>query len=1263
MRILAIRGANLASLAAPFEIDLAAEPLAGSGLFAITGETGAGKSTILDALCLALYGEYPRVSEVRRENAPDPSGEAISIHDSRAILRRGAGGGYAEVDFVGQDGERYRVRWEANRARGRANGRLQSEHRALFRLDDNTAVAAGKTQVREAVEARTDLTFDQFRRTVLLAQGEFDAFLLAAESERAELLEKITGTEIYAAISIRVHEGTEVRRRTVEQLEQRRSDIGLLDDDARQRLLDEQSQLAEAVAQKAAERDRHNGQLDHFKRVVSARNDLADAEARATAARLAREAAADDYETLAEFDLVEPLRPLSVDLENARRTATEADSRLADLLVAREDTRTLDETAATQLSEATTADEAAEDIFKRFGPLWSEAEKLDADLATARTEFNDATEKSQQAETALRNQVDALTALDQTLGQTAKAHRITTAQLKGQADRVILADRLSDATALLEKRAILKRDGAAAACGAAEAGRTEARLKGEIADLSEKLSAERDRKDGFARDIAERRSHLAAIDESALLERETILQRVLEVLREATTACDRHIRAAADLVRGESELSAAVEEVSTASGQIVSAESEQLRDRTARAEITPLADLADEAVSPEAAHLRSVLAPDTPCPVCGSTDHPNLAHPSALNDMVATVRRRRQELDAALDSISLRLGAATRTLAAAEVRQSEAMRGIDTARSQALAAEGYYNEQRPLLSDLCRRAGLVASVPLAPNAQSASELAALTVTARAERVAAGTPLADARRLRMEIDGLQRDYDVLGMAIEAAIQTIEERRTGLHAAQLKAREHTVRGADIVERLGSIDREIAPFLAAADRTAEQFDADAEGVAARLIAVAEEYAVLRKQVGELELTLQRLAPDRAAAAASAEHARTQVTEAAARLNQRRSAVDEKSVARAKLFDGEATSRHRTRVNESRRVAREALATAREAKSAAAAAFLAAGARCEEAVSALEVATRRRASAGEAFNAACRSVARSLDHVSALIATDPTVRTALRARIQEIDRAVNDAGTAVLTRQNDLNRSLEEFDETTDAQALTAAVTVLTTEIADLHQRTGALAAALARDDEARRAAATLSMEIATSRSELAIWQAVDDAVGSAGGDRFRRFVQGITLDHLVQLANDHLNALSPRYRLARGAASDLTLHIIDRDMGNEVRATRSLSGGERFLVSLALALALSGLEGRASFVDTLFIDEGFGSLDAETLDMAVDALETLQGRGQKVGVITHVAAMIDRIGVQVRVEKRGAGRSEIRISNGPGSTWSATGVSTVQ
>ena len=202
------------------------------------------------------------------------------------------------------------------------------------------------------------------------------------------------------------------------------------------------------------------------------------------------------------------------------------------------------------------------------------------------------------------------------------------------------------------------------------------------------------------------------------------------------------------------------------------------------------------------------------------------------------------------------------------------------------------------------------------------------------------------------------------------------------------------------------------------------------------------------------------------------------------------------------------------------------------------------------------------------------------------------------------------------------------------------------EAQQRVGALDAELRRDETARARSADLAVEIEAARSEFATWHRVEEAIGSAGGDRFRRFAQGVTLDHLVHLANDQLRTLSPRYRLARSAEADLALHVVDRDMGDERRATRSLSGGERFLVSLALALALSGLEGRQSFVDTLFIDEGFGSLDAETLDLAVDALEALQGRGRKVGVITHVAGMMERIAVQIRVEKRGSGRSVVQV-----------------
>ena len=163
MRLLALRGENLASLPR-FAIDLESDPLAHAGLFAITGETGAGKSTMLDALCLALYGDYPRAAVTRREGAPDPSGETIAVKDARNILRRGASMGFAEVDFVANDGHRYRARWEVRRARSQANGKLQKVDRRLDRIDSGESVesvATGVVDVLEAVVMRTGLTFDR----------------------------------------------------------------------------------------------------------------------------------------------------------------------------------------------------------------------------------------------------------------------------------------------------------------------------------------------------------------------------------------------------------------------------------------------------------------------------------------------------------------------------------------------------------------------------------------------------------------------------------------------------------------------------------------------------------------------------------------------------------------------------------------------------------------------------------------------------------------------------------------------------------------------------------------------------------------------------------------------------------------------------------------------------------------------------------------------------------------------------------------------
>ena len=208
----------------------------------------------------------------------------------------------------------------------------------------------------------------------------------------------------------------------------------------------------------------------------------------------------------------------------------------------------------------------------------------------------------------------------------------------------------------------------------------------------------------------------------------------------------------------------------------------------------------------------------------------------------------------------------------------------------------------------------------------------------------------------------------------------------------------------------------------------------------------------------------------------------------------------------------------------------------------------------------------------------------------------------------------------------------------ALDAAITLR-------QQRQGAIENQITVDAANRQKLAGLEAEIAKARAQLDVWQAVNAAIGSRNGDRFARFAQSITLDVLADNANRHLADLNPRYRLRR--ATDLALQVEDIDMGGEARATRSLSGGERFLVSLSLALALSRMGGKAGLAGTLFIDEGFGSLDAASLDMAIDALEGLQSQGRQVGVISHVEAMKDRIPVRIMVTKQGGGKSTVRIS----------------
>ena len=251
-------------------------------------------------------------------------------------------------------------------------------------------------------------------------------------------------------------------------------------------------------------------------------------------------------------------------------------------------------------------------------------------------------------------------------------------------------------------------------------------------------------------------------------------------------------------------------------------------------------------------------------------------------------------------------------------------------------------------------------------------------------------------------------------------------------------------------------------------------------------------------------------------------------------------------------------------------------------------------------------------------------------------------RQRLSALKESLN----AAQQRANALLHAARDKQTQLEAQALTplaaeeivAQLETLEAQRSTLSEQMGAQRALLASDAQHRQNQQALFAQISEQAAEADIWQRLDGLIGSARGDKFRKFAQGLTLDHLLHLANRHLARLHGRYMLRRKSTGELELDIVDAWQGDVTRDTRTLSGGEGFLVSLALALALSDLVSNKTSIDSLFLDEGFGSLDGDTLEIALTALDSLNASGKMIGIISHVEALKERIPAQIRVEKGG-------------------------
>jgi exonuclease SbcC len=354
-----------------------------------------------------------------------------------------------------------------------------------------------------------------------------------------------------------------------------------------------------------------------------------------------------------------------------------------------------------------------------------------------------------------------------------------------------------------------------------------------------------------------------------------------------------------------------------------------------------------------------------------------------------------------------------------------------------------------------------------------------------------------------------------------------------------------------------------------------------------------------------------------------------------------------RAKMFDGRPTGEVRSELNKNQVAAQKAHGEAQQWLSKANNAHSNSQTLAKEAREQLASAKKEKEDSKKRLEKGCKKAGVKLEEVSEGLKIGDEWVEAEEKRLADIRGALAEAKVVRAERVKALEAHLktnapDEAREDLEGshKKVSAALDAAADERAEVE-------GALRQDDEARNAIKNIESELTNRRKQAEVWARLNDLIGSHMGDKFRTFAQSLTLDWLVGLANERLKDLVPRFELERAAGGELAIQVIDHDMGDEVRGVHNLSGGEKFLVSLSLALALAGISsGQGIRVDSLFIDEGFGSLDNNCLNMAISALEALQATGRKVGVISHVDELKERIGVQVQVTPSGGGRSTVEV-----------------
>ena len=403
MKILAIRGKNLASLG-DFVLDFQQEPLASANLFAITGATGAGKSTILDALCLALYNQTPRLARVKQGSIDltDVGEHRLKIHHPQTLLRRGAIEGFAEVDFLGNDNIIYRAKWSVRRARGQASGQLQNEQLSLLDLYNNRSVSHKKTEVQEAIQAKIGLSFEEFNRAVLLAQNEFFAFLKSEDNERASLLEALTGSSQFTELSIQAFRRAKEEKDQLTLLHAQLAGQTPLSEEQRIQLELSAQQLEQQVLHEREHCQQISAAISWLQTQSELQQKIISAEQSVEQANSAWQNSHSQQQFFLQVEAIQPARSLIADHERLQSELFKQENTLITINNTLKNIKLDEEKINQNYQQATTQLHQELEAYEQRKPQLEQAKKIDILLETQQQRVKDSERKLQQSKVSLK---------------------------------------------------------------------------------------------------------------------------------------------------------------------------------------------------------------------------------------------------------------------------------------------------------------------------------------------------------------------------------------------------------------------------------------------------------------------------------------------------------------------------------------------------------------------------------------------------------------------------------------------------------------------------------------------------------------------------------------------------------------------------------------------------------------------------------------------------------------------------------------------